>query len=512
MKTKRPHWKRSLGIAIMGLAFALTSDWLIPTVHAQEKTSDYTFKGGYPTSEAAQKAHENADFQRAVTAYRFWYPTVSCESIFNGNRANGFKDNESFIILSAGPRQVGFTLNSDTPYGSAAIDLKDGPMVIELPPGSYIGLVNDHNQGWVMDMGIPGPDAGKGGKHIVLPPGYDGIIPDEYHIGRSKSLKNLVAIRALPEKGDVQGAMNALRAVKIHPFSDANPRPMAAVDVTGKSLDVSCLKWEDNMQFWEVLHKVINSEPLTEEFRPMYGLLSAIGIEKGKPFAPDARMKGILERAAKAGRDQMLVAAFASARPDRMTWPDRKWEWIGLVPGSAQFETPSGMDLEARDRWFAQAIVTSPAMFRRSPGAGSLYWLGLRDSSGAYLDGGKSYKLTVPQPVPAKLFWSVTVYDAQTRSEVQTDQDKAALRSMFELKDVAGTAPVDLYFGPTPLAGQKGRWIKTVPGRGWFAYFRIYGPESPAFDGSWKPGDFEVQLSQQLQPTGAPTGRRKVPQ
>ena len=128
-------------------------------------------------------------------------------------------------------------------------------------------------------------------------------------------------------------------------------------------------------------------------------------------------------------------------------------------------------------------------MFRRSAGAGSLYWLATRDATGAYLDGSKTYKLTIPQPVPDKLFWSITVYDAQTRSEVQTDQDKAALRSMFELRDVSRTEPTELYFGPTAPAGQEGRWIKTVPGRGWFTYIRIYGPEQAAFDGTWKPGD-----------------------
>jgi hypothetical protein len=223
----------------------------------------------------------------------------------------------------------------------------------------------------------------------------------------------------------------------------------------------------------------------------MYGLLAALGIEKGKPFAPDARMKGILEKAAKAGRDQMLVSAFASGREDRFAWKDRKWEWAGLVPESAQFETKSGVDLEARDRWFAQAIVTSPAMFRRTKGAGSLYWLGLRDTTGAFVNGGKTYKLNVPLPVPAGLFWSVTIYDAATRSEVKTAEDKAALRSLFELKDLGEAKSVDLYFGPKAPAGTEGRWIQTVPGKGWFAYFRIYGPQEAAFDGSWKPGDFE---------------------
>jgi hypothetical protein len=104
----------------------------------------------------------------------------------------------------------------------------------------------------------------------------------------------------------------------------------------------------------------------------------------------------------------------------------------------------------------------------------------------------KNYKLEIPQPVPGKLFWSVTVYDAATRSEVQTDQDKAALRSLFELKDVSNAQPTELYFGPTMPTGGDNRWIKTIPGSGWFAYIRIYGPEKEAFDGQWKPGDFRL--------------------
>jgi hypothetical protein len=466
---------------------------LMATLYNSGQGADpYQFKDGYPLPETAQRALDDADYQRAITAYRFWYPSVSVEGIFHGNRAIGIKDNQAIGIAAAGPRQVGFTLNSDTPYGSGVIDVSDGPMVIELPPGAYIGLVNDHYQGWVLDMGLPGPDAGKGGKHLVVPPGYSGEVPAGYLVGHSLSFKNLLAIRALPIKGDVEGAMNALRAIKIYPLVTAgNLPPIEIVDSTPRVMDSTCLKWEDNIQFWAVLHQIIQSEPIVEKFLPMYGLLAAIGIEKDKPFAPDARMKNILERAAKDGRDQLLVAAFNSARPDRFAWPDRRWEWVGLVPGSAQFETPAGIDLEARDRWFAQAIVTSPAMFRRTPGAGSLYWLAARDNRGEFLDGAKTYKLAIPQPVPDKLFWSVTAYDAQTRSEVQTEQDKAALRSMFELKDVTGTAPVELYFGPNARTDQENRWIKTVPGRGWFAYLRIYGPEGPAFDGSWKPGDFE---------------------
>jgi len=454
--------------------------------------SEYPFERGFPTKEASQLARDDADYQRAVIAYRFWYPTVSCEGIFNGGREMGLADNQNIIMMFAGPRHVVFTPNSDTPYASATLDISDGPYVIEIPPGPMIGLANDHHQGWILDMGLPGPAAAKGGKHLIVPPAHNGEPRGGYFYGRSRSNKVLVAIRSLPLKGDVKGAMDHIRAVKIYSLrTAADPKLLKVVDISDRSIDCTCLRWENNIQYWQKLHEVIAVEPLVASFLPMYGELSALGIEKGRPFAPDLRMTRILEKAAKDARDQILVSAYASARPDRLAWKDRKWEWVGLVPESAQFETKSGIDLEARDRWFAQAIVTSPAMFRRSMGAGSLYWLGNRDVTGAFLDGGKTYRLTVPLPVPGKLFWSVTVYDALTRSEVQTSQDRAALRSLFELKDTGDATSVDVFFGPKAPNGGESRWIQTIQGKGWFTYFRIYGPEGPAFDGSWKPGDFE---------------------
>lgn len=202
-------------------------------------------------------------------------------------------------------------------------------------------------------------------------------------------------------------------------------------------------------------------------------------------------MTAILEKAAKTANGQMRVESFDDRRPDRIVWPDRKWEWAALRYEDGDFNTPNYNDLYARDKWFYQAIGASPAMFKRDPTAGSLYWLGVRDNNGNTLDGGKNYKLTVPQPVPGKLFWSVTVYDTDTRSQIATDQGKAALRSLFELKNASATQPTELYFGPTAPAGHENQWIKTIPNKGWFVYFRIYGPEQPAFDGSWKPADFE---------------------
>ena len=456
--------------------------------------SDTALKGGFPLADAVGRLRDEGDLQRAVTAYRFWYPTVSVEGIFNGNRELGLADNEKIGYCATSPRQVGFTLNSDTPYAAGALDLSDGPMVIELPPGAYIGLVDDHHQRWVIDMGIPGPDQGHGGKHLVLGPDHDGDVPGGFHVGRSSSYKVLVALRALPVGGDQDKALGALRAVRIYPLPapGADPQPLEMVETTQRDIDSTCLRWEDNLQFWQKLHGILEAEPVLEEFRPMYGLLSSLGIGRGTPFAPDERTTAILEHAARTGRDQLLVSAFAGTRDDIRAWPDRRWEWAGLIADNADFETPSGLDLEARDRWFSQAIIASPAMFRRVEGSGSLYWLGARDHTGTYLDGARDYQLSIPLPVPGSLFWSITIYDAETRSQVQAEQGMAALRSLFELRDLPASGTTELRFGPTAPADGAGAWLQTIPGRGWFAYIRIYGPQAPAFDGSWKPGDFQA--------------------
>ncbi|HEV2566566.1 MAG TPA: DUF1254 domain-containing protein [Microvirga sp.] len=450
---------------------------------------EYEFKGGYPTPETVRKAYDDADLSRAIQAYKFFYPTVSFEGTWRGNLKEGAVANRVFPLLEGTPTQLVFTPNSDTPYSGLPLDLSTGPFVVELPPGPLMGAANDLNQRWVMDLGLPGPDAGKGGKHLFLPPGYAGEVPVGYHAAIPTTSRVLVLLRAIPPGGDNEAANALMQTVKVYPLN----RPADWKEPSWVRLrkgDFTPLQWETNLQFWQVLKEVIDLEPAYEAYRAYYGELAALGIIKGQPFAPDERMRAILEKAAVMANAQMRVQSFADRRADRIAWPDRKWEWATLRPENGTFDAPTYKDLTAREKWFYQAQVESPAMFRRSPGAGSLYWLGTRNAAGAYLDGGKTYKLTVPHPVPANLFWSVTVYDAETRSEISTDQGHAALRSLFELKDATG-ATADLYFGPTAPAGQESRWIQTIPGKGWFTYFRIYGPQQAAFDGSWRPGDFE---------------------
>jgi hypothetical protein len=460
-------------------------------------TSAMEFEHDFPAQPSAEMVHREQDRRRALEAYHFFYPTVSLEGIVRGTRAAGAADNKAALLVMAQPRHVGFTLNSDTPYAGGILDLRAaGPMVVELPPGPLVGLADDHHQRWITDMGLPGTDAGKGGRHLILPPGWDEPVPDGYLAARSDTWLVLLALRALPLGGDMDAAVKLLTSVRVYPLRGGDPGGYTFTDATDKSADTTPLAWEDNLGYWRVLHEVIDAEPPVEEMRTMLGTLAELGIEAGKPFRPSAGTARLLALAAAQGRDEMLVSAFASRRPDRMVWPGRAWEWAGLRPENGSFERPGSLDVEARDRWFAQAIVASPAMFRRAAGQGSLYWLACRDASGAYLDGGRDYKLTVPLPVPASLFWSVTCYDAQTRSEVTADQEKAALRSLFEDLAPDGADSVDLYFGPAEPAEPgvaADRWIQTVRGRGWFCYFRIYGPEAPAFDGSWQPGDFTAQ-------------------
>ena len=452
----------------------------------------YDFDGGFPSGETVHHAFDDLDLIRAVQMYRVFYPTVSGAAMFNGFAKVGIQPNKVFGYMDTQPRHVGYTLNSDTPYGAIGLDLHAGPMVIELPPGPFVGAALDIHQRWILDMGMPGPDAGKGGKHLLLPPGHTRAVPAGYNVGTSSSFRTIGAVRAIPQNGDVAGAIALLQKVKVHPLEPSSSWTEPTWnDMTPIPQDTTPLAIEDRLEYWQVLADVVNAEPAVTEFREHYGELAALGIVKGQPFAPDLRMKRILEQAARSGCAQMRVESFADRRPDRVVWKDRQWEWAALRFENGTFDAPAYRDTYARDKWFFQAIAASPAMFRRDAGAGSLYWLGLRDKTGNYVDGGKTYTLTVPLPVPGKLFWSVTVYDAETRSQVATDQGKAALRSMFELKDKTTAKSVDLSFGPTAPAGQEGQWIKTIPGKGWFVYFRIYGPERAAFDGSWKPGDFE---------------------
>ena len=304
--------------------------------------TQYVFEGGFPTPETVQRAYDDADLNRAVQAYRFFYPTVSGLAIFKGTMAVGLRANRVFGAMETEPEQVGFTLNSDTPYGPILLDLREGPMVIELPPGPLICAALDLNQRWVADLGLPGPDAGNGGKHLLVPPGWDGEVPEDYYLARSTTYRVIFAVRSLPVGGDVPAAKERLPTVKVHPLDPpAGWTEPSWLDLSGQPQDTTPRAWETNLEYWRALHQVIDSESHLDAYAAQYGELAALGIAKSTPFAPDERMAGILEQAARIGNGQLRVQSFADRRPDRVVWPDRHWEWAACGSRTATSTPPT---------------------------------------------------------------------------------------------------------------------------------------------------------------------------
>ena len=235
---------------------------------------------------------------------------------------------------------------------------------------------------------------------------------------------------------------------------------------------------------------MIQHEP-ADAFDPeIVGLFAAIGIKKGQPFAPDERMKGILTDAVAVANATARAILFAPRDVRVKFYPDRQWG-TGFVGGSYEFLNNGERMLDARTLFHYYATGITPAMAFAKPGTGSAYAYAARDSMGRYLDGGKTYKITLPAPIPAGQFWSFMVYDGQTRSMLETDQKLAGLDSTKpDIKKNADES-VTVWFGPIAPQGQETNWVQTMPGKGWNSLFRLYAPLEPWFDKTWKPGDFE---------------------
>ena len=495
MKTKRTQ---NLLVAVLASALAAISS------QAQTaQSSPYGFERSYPAVGMVDRVHDASALRRAIEAYKFFYPTVSSEALWQELLAAGAKINDRSLIMLSTPRQVfPTTADSDTPYAMGGFDLSTtGPLVVEMPAGPLVGFLNDAHMRWVHDLGRPGQDKGEGGRHLILPPGFAGEVPQGYFVGRAEAKNVRLFIRSSPVRGDVAQAIRSFDAVRIYPLSAARRRPVHQFFDTSRQTDrhmyFPLLAWKDSFEYWQQLKKVIDEETVISEFRPMYGMLASVGIVKGQPFAPDARMREILSVAARTAVEEMRTLNYANRIPDRIYWSDRKWELLIVRSTTREYDgfgAPSFIDFDARGYFSFQAWATSPAMGMQTEGPSSMYSMYLaayRDSTGALLDGGKTYKLTIPQPVPADHFWSTTLYDVDSRSQIATVQNKAVPSSRYSFQ-LDPDRSLDLYFGPTAPVGKEAQWVKTIPGKGWFNYFRIYGPQAAAFDGRWKLPDIEL--------------------
>jgi hypothetical protein len=221
------------------------------------------------------------------------------------------------------------------------------------------------------------------------------------------------------------------------------------------------------------------------------GRLAAIGIEKGKPFAPDARMKKILSEAAVVGNATARSILYANRDKDIFFYPNSFWE-VGFLGGNHEFLRNGVRLLDARTRMFYYATGITPAMVAKMVGVGSQYLINSHDAQGNYFDGGKNYKLRIPANPPVKTFWSIVLYDPQTRSLLQTDQQFPSIGSQQKGLQTNADGSVDVYFGPKAPAGKENNWVQTLPGKGWNTVLRLYSPLEPYFDKTWRPGEIEL--------------------
>jgi len=274
---------------------------------------------------------------------------------------------------------------------------------------------------------------------------------------------------------------------KIYRLSDiGNPPALNFINVSGKDF---CTDAPADYTFWEYLNSVVQEEP-TESVDPVtLGFFASIGIQKGKPFAPDARMKKILTEAAAVGDATVRAITFRMRLKEAYYYPNSAWR--GGFVGGYEFLDNGALILDAYSSFFFYATGVTPAMDSKMVGQGSQYMAAFIDSKGNPLDGGKNYKLHLPPNIPVANFWSVILYDNQTRSMLQTDQQWPAISSQTKGLLVNADSSVDVYFGPMAPAGKENNWIQTIPGKGWNTLLRLYGPLQPWFDKTWRPGEIE---------------------
>jgi hypothetical protein len=446
------------------------------------------FFDGFPDDATVEKIYDNLDFQRGVQAFLTAMPGASVYALREGFRSQG-ADNQTVLVMETlmDSKSLFLTPNSESVYNLMWLDLKDGPLVIETPP-NILGIIDDHWFNYVGDVGNAGPDRGKGGKFLLLPPGYAGEVPSGYFVFRSATFGNLFFWRGFLVNGDPRPAVeNTKKFTKVYPLARAaKPPAMKFVDVSGVPFNTI---HANDFSFFEEIDHLVQEEPAAALNPETLGLLAAVGIEKSKPFAPDARMKRILSEAAAVGNATARALVFRSRIKEAYFYPNSAW-CTPFVGGSHEFLSQPGVrNLDARVFFFYFATGVTPAMAMKMVGVGSQYAVAFVDSEGRPLDGSRTYKVHLPPGIPARDFWSFVVYDNQTRSMLQTDARFPSIGSQTKGVVANADTSVDVWFGPTAPVGHESNWIQTVPGKGWSVILRLYGPLQPWFDKSWKPGE-----------------------
>ncbi|MCL4778107.1 MAG: DUF1254 domain-containing protein [Gammaproteobacteria bacterium] len=520
-------------LAVASLAEAQTAAAIPPSIstaaQVDSRIGTLEFRDGAPSQATLDKVYDNLDYTHAFEAFVNTMQGVNAAAIRKGFLDIGVKDNEILVfsrLMDA--KSLFLTANADTVYFIGILDLTKGPMVLETPPNA-LGTLDDMWWRWVIDFGAPGPDRGAGGKYLILPPGYDGPVPEGgFYVARSRTTRVLILGRMFMENDNPAPTVEAIRKfTRIYPyevgglgtsiagFLSGKARlgritpPPATVFHEGSGKVMNTIPPND-FSYYEMLNEVVQQEPATAIDPELMGPIAAIGIVKGKPFAPDARMRKILTDALAAGNATSRSLLMAPRAADWYYYPGSAWSNFLFVSGH-EFETPIPMitqegvkpfpstgyrTLDARTAFFYGITGITPAMAMRLPGIGSQYLLAFQDANKQFFDGSKTYKVTLPKGIPEAKFWSLTLYDNQTRSMLDTPQrypraGSQKYPSPAAEADASGVTTV--YFGPKrPDGVKRGNWIQTVPGKGWFVILRLYSPLEPFFDKTWRPGEIEL--------------------
>ncbi len=503
---------------------------LVTPDRVETRIGTLEFRDGVPSPETVDKAFDNLDFTYAFRAFMDNLRGVSIYAVRKGMQDIGVKENEVLVFSDLmDSNSLFLTANADTIYVLGYVDLSNGPVVIESPP-KFLGTVQDAWFRWVIDLGLPGPDRGEGGKYLIVPPGYDGALPEGgFFVAHARTNNILWFGRSFLENGkNPKPVAETIRKyTKVYPYQAGGvgtpiaeflagkaplgrvepPPPTVFHEGSGKVMNtVPPSDWS----FYEMLNAIVQEEPATALDPELMGPIAAIGIVKGKPFNPDARMKKIMTEA--------LVLANATSRtnflhPRHADWyyyPDSAWFNYLFVTGY-EFETPipeitkegakpfpptGYRTMDARNNFFYGVTGITPAMAMRLTGIGSQYLLAVVDADGNYFDGAKTYKVTLPKGIPEANFWSLTLYDTMTRSMLQTPQrypraGSQSYPSPAAKADADGSTTV--YFAPEqPKGVARGNWIQTMPGKSWFPILRMYSPLEPFFDKTWRAGEIEL--------------------
>ncbi len=381
------------------------------------------FESGYPTDKTTQQLYEELDFQRAVQAYIWALPMASYGAMADEYKRLGTNDHTVLIADNSAEQQhLVLTANQDTIYMSGVLDLREGPIVMEMP-GGLLGTLNNIWQQSLSDLGGPySPEQNHGGRFLVLPPDYQGPLPEmHYHVVRSDTNIVNFYLRALPKtRADFPALVEHMKKYRQYKLSDITKPPETGF-ILMSGIKANFLT-NEGFAYFEALERYIKDNPPRPQDMAMLGMLETLGIAHGKPFNPDAQMKRILTEAAETGRAMAKAIAWRPriAKELLYIYPDKR-HWENLFFGNVTFHEPEYMAIDQRAKFAFDAAGTAKSMSLSVPGVGSKYAMSYQDAKGNWLSGEHTYKMYMPEDVPANNFWSITLYDNETRSLIQND-------------------------------------------------------------------------------------------